>query len=223
MRGYHAFTGCDTVSAFYSKGKTLTWKAWQQCIDATSAFKALSNPLNELTDDILISLEKFVIKLYCGDSEIVSVNEARKFLFTKIRLYRISPLQEMPLKFMHLEQPTKQVNIWGQAFDSSPDILSPSNWGWTEKEGQWQPIWTTQHSIWVVARELVKCGCKNSCRGRCSCRREGMTCTLLCKTCNGNCDNSSVIDREALIEDDIELDSEVLVDEGFLSLIIQPF
>ncbi|CAG4984249.1 unnamed protein product [Parnassius apollo] len=60
MRGYHAFTGSDTVSAFYSKGKTLTWKVWQQFIDATSAFKALTNPLNELTDDILISLENVI-------------------------------------------------------------------------------------------------------------------------------------------------------------------
>ncbi|CAG4961627.1 unnamed protein product [Parnassius apollo] len=165
-------------------------------------------------DNILISLEKFVIKLYCGDSGIVSVNEARKFLFTKNKALQNIPPTRDALKMHALRAAYKAGYIWGQAFDSSADIPSPSNWECTEKEGQWQPIWTTQHSIWDVARELVKCGCKNSYRGRCSCRREEMPCTLPCKTCNGNCDNSSVIDREALVENDTELDSEVLEDEG---------
>lgn len=28
LRGFHAFTGCDTVSFFLSKGKRTAWKAW---------------------------------------------------------------------------------------------------------------------------------------------------------------------------------------------------
>lgn len=80
--------------------------------------------------------------------------------------------------------------IQGQAFDSSPNIPSPSNWGWTEKEGQWQPISgtnTTQHSIWDAraenvdvrtAVEAVVLVDEKECHAH------------LCKICNGNCDNS---------------------------------
>lgn len=95
MRGYHAFTGCDTVSAFYSKGKTLTWKAWQQCLETTSAFRALSNPLKEVTDDLIKMLEKYVIMLYCGETEIHSLMKPARFYFLKISPCKISPLRGM--------------------------------------------------------------------------------------------------------------------------------
>jgi hypothetical protein len=193
MRGYHAFTGCDTVSAFYSKGKTLTWKAWQQCLEATSAFRALSNPLKEVTDDLMTRIEKYVIMLYCGDTEIHSVNEARKILFTKNKSLQNIPPTRDALRMHTLRAAYQAGFVWGQALDPSGVIPSPADWGWTQTEGEWQPLWTTQPSIWEAARELVKCGCKNSCRGRCSCRREGMPCTLLCKSCYGNCDNTRYI------------------------------
>lgn len=179
MRGYHAFTGCDTVSAFYSKGKTLTWKAWQQCLEATSAFRALSNPLKEVTDDLMTRIEKYVIMFYCGDTEIHSVNEVRKILFTKNKSLQNIPPTRDALRMHTLWAAYQAGFVWGQALDPSGVIPSPADWRWTQTEGEWQPLWTTQPSIWEAARELVKCGCKNSCRGRCSCRREAMPFTLL--------------------------------------------
>ena len=38
----HAFTGCDTVSAFPGKGKKSAWQTWEVFPDATDVFTRLS-------------------------------------------------------------------------------------------------------------------------------------------------------------------------------------
>ena len=38
---FHAFTGCDTVSYFHSKGKKSCWKVWHVMDEATEAFHEL--------------------------------------------------------------------------------------------------------------------------------------------------------------------------------------
>ena len=39
---FHAFTGCDTVSAFRGKGKKSAWQAWSVFEEATEVFRGLS-------------------------------------------------------------------------------------------------------------------------------------------------------------------------------------
>ena len=39
---FHAFTGCDVVSAFHGKGKKSAWQTLNVCNDASSIFKKLS-------------------------------------------------------------------------------------------------------------------------------------------------------------------------------------
>ena len=39
---FHAFTGCDVVSAFHGKGKKSDWHTWNVCLDATGVFIKLS-------------------------------------------------------------------------------------------------------------------------------------------------------------------------------------
>ena len=34
---FHAFTGCDTVSAFHGKGKKSAWDAWESYCELTDA------------------------------------------------------------------------------------------------------------------------------------------------------------------------------------------
>ena len=35
---FHSFTGCDTTSAFFGKGKKITWEAWNCYTEVTRAF-----------------------------------------------------------------------------------------------------------------------------------------------------------------------------------------
>ena len=65
---FHAFTGCDTTSAFNGKGKRSAWKAWALCNNAvTPSLEFLStHPFQQLQDDSthFRSLERLVIIMY---------------------------------------------------------------------------------------------------------------------------------------------------------------
>ena len=47
-------------------------------------------------------------------------------------------------------------------------------------------IWLTIPPVLKSCSELVKCGCKTGCRGRCKCKKSELACTEL-YNCNGNC------------------------------------
>ena len=46
---FHAYSGCDTTSAFSGKGKKSVWRAWQTYGEATDVFASLArNPFQKL-------------------------------------------------------------------------------------------------------------------------------------------------------------------------------
>ncbi|KAE8742024.1 hypothetical protein FOCC_FOCC012440 [Frankliniella occidentalis] len=64
LRGFHAFTGCDSVSFFNGKGKASAWTAWDPTDEQmTRAFKILGMPSKDPPDHILPVLERFVVAL----------------------------------------------------------------------------------------------------------------------------------------------------------------
>ncbi|CAM1313671.1 Uncharacterised protein r2_g2416 [Pycnogonum litorale] len=69
----------------------------------------------------------------------------------------------------------------------APELPSPSEWGWNKKPGGgWSITWTTLPEASEACREPLRCGCKNSCRGRCKCQKAALQCTALCQ-CGGQC------------------------------------
>ena len=50
------------------------------------------------------------------------------------------------------------------------------------------PLWTDLLQASNVCIELVKCGCKKGCTGRCKCSTSDLKCTELCQ-CFGRCTN----------------------------------
>ena len=61
---FHAFTGCDVVSAFKGKGKKSAWLAWEMFNEITETFVKLSKRTDEVSDSDLQNLERFVITMY---------------------------------------------------------------------------------------------------------------------------------------------------------------
>lgn len=84
---FHAFSGCDTTSAFNGKGKLSAWQAWSLCDDvATPSLEYLStHPFQELDTDSphFQNLERMTVVMYDKSSPSVSVNELRMDLFCK--------------------------------------------------------------------------------------------------------------------------------------------
>ena len=49
---FHCFTGCDTMSGYFGKGKKLAWEAWKCYPDVTTAFTHMAlTPYIELDTD----------------------------------------------------------------------------------------------------------------------------------------------------------------------------
>ncbi|XP_052127934.1 uncharacterized protein LOC127750379 [Frankliniella occidentalis] len=114
LRGFHAFTGCDSVSFFNGKGKASAWTAWDPTDEQmTRAFKILGMPSKDPPDHILPVLERFVVALYKAEP-CQSVGEARQQLFTA----EGKPLLFIPCTFGALKQHTRRASyqggqIWG--------------------------------------------------------------------------------------------------------------
>ena len=47
---------------------------------------------------------------------------------------------------------------------------------------------TTMPEASTVSRELICCGCKKGCTGRCKCKKAALKCTALCQCGGEHCD-----------------------------------
>ena len=102
--GLHCMTGCDSVSAFYGKGKKKALNLLLKDNSLCSSLKDLGERF-DINPDMAVSLEKFVCMLY-GQNEVNTVNEARHNLF---RLARKSEIG-MPPNRDSLMQHVKRAN-----------------------------------------------------------------------------------------------------------------
>ena len=73
--GFHCFTGCDSVSSFYGKGKQKTFKLLKKNLPHADSFKELGTT-DTVSQQMASGLESFVCLLY-GQKEVGSVNEVR--------------------------------------------------------------------------------------------------------------------------------------------------
>lgn len=188
---FHALTGCDTVSSFGGRGKKKAWETWKACdevTDITAAFCALAaSPTSSAIDDHMDALEHFVVLLYDRNSSQEHVNECRKHLFTQTgrSIDGLPPTREA-LK-QHIKRAAYQAGYcWGQMMVSTPELPSPSDWGWVHTDNGWDIYWTTLPEATEACRQLLRCGCKKECRGQCKCAKAALQCTALCH-CGGEC------------------------------------
>ena len=183
---FHAFTGCDTVFAFAGRGKKTAWATWKSFPEVTDAFIELLGMSNELSEESMLLLERFVVLMYNRTSEVTEVNEARKQLFTqKSRTLENIPPTKAAL-VQHIRHTYFQANIWNQSLLTSPQIPDPSDLGWVKESNGWQPLWTNLPEASNSCHELIRCRCNKGCTGRCKCAKAALKCTALC-LCSGDC------------------------------------
>ena len=96
MLFFHAFTGCDIVSAFRGKGKKSAWQTWDVCDEASGVFCKLRKYPPVVDDEDLETLEKFVVMMYERSRTGECVYDARLDMFAgKQRPYEaiLQPMQ----------------------------------------------------------------------------------------------------------------------------------
>ena len=187
---FHAYTGCDTVSAFGSRGKMSAWDTWKTYEEVTSTFVALSAGPVQISNQHIAVLERFTILLYDRTSSDTNVDEARKHLFTtKGRAMSAIPPTRAAL-IQHMKRVVYQGGYcWGKVLQVAIDLPSPGDWLWTDPQC-WKPLWSTLPEASKSSRELLHCGYKKGCSGRCKCRKAALKCTALC-LCDGECGQES--------------------------------
>ena len=86
MPYFHSFTGCDTTSSFFRKGKKTAWEAWKSYPDVTTAFATIAlDPFLDFNrqSQIFGLLQRFTVVLYSKCSTLEHVDELRKELFCR--------------------------------------------------------------------------------------------------------------------------------------------
>ena len=101
---FHAFTRCDTVSAFCSRGKKTAWNAWKVYIEVIKTFEELPLMQTEGNDLAMETLKQFVVLLCDCTSDIINVNDGRKYLITQ----KTRSLENLPLTQEVFKQHIKQ-------------------------------------------------------------------------------------------------------------------
>ena len=96
---FHAFTGCDTVSAFAGRGQKTAWETWKSFPEVTDALQELLAMPSEVSEGSRSLIERFVLLMYDRTSECMEVNYARKHLFSqKSRTLENIPSTQAALK-----------------------------------------------------------------------------------------------------------------------------
>jgi len=182
---FHSFTGCDTTSAFATRGKKAAWDLWAVLEEVKEVFKDLLGNTDCITPEHYAKLEHFVVLLYSRTVEETTVNMARQKLFssTTKSLDKIPPTQGALVE--HIKRSAYQsAIIWGQTLSPEPQSHSPGEWGWKQVNGEWVPFWSALPEACKACKELIRCGCKVACRGNCKCFKTNLPCTDLCFCCN---------------------------------------
>lgn len=183
---FHSFTGCDTTSTFFGRGKKSTWEAWNAYTEVTDAFNyIITHPDMPVTVHSVQFelLERFTVIIYDKTSSLLSVNEARRELFCQKNrtMESIPPTQEALLQ--HSKRAAYQARIWASSNQVQQKTQTPEGCGWTldTETKSWRPVWSSLPMASKACSELVKCGCKSeSCGARCSCKKAHWKCTELC-------------------------------------------
>ena len=145
MPYFHSFTGCDTTSSFFRKGKKTAWEAWKSYPDVTTAFAAIAlDPFLDFNrQSQIFGLQRFTVVLYSKGSTLEHVDEQRKELFVVItNSWKICHLQ--PTHYFNMQDVQHIKPAFGQlaSHRTQQQIPAATSWGWKWDEscGSWCPV-----------------------------------------------------------------------------------
>src|SRR6201996_4833657 len=168
LRGFHAFTGCDTPSYSAGRGKSTMWNRWNVFPEVTEAFRHLSFPHNTIPDSIFKLFQRFIVLCYSANSELHSLNEARKELFTSLyrTMINIPPTAALLMEYS-LRSGFQSDHIWGQALVCHVNLPSMQECGWLVIGDSCVPRWSSLLEVSKALQDFMTCKCKKGCQRLC--------------------------------------------------------
>ena len=203
LLGIHAFTGCDSVSAFSGKGKTKSLTLLMKNTSYINVFKSLGITWS-ITDEYENQVEKFLCELY--GKETTDINALRYQLYCS-KGGKVEPEGLPPCKSnlsLHIKRANYQTAIWRRAIVAQPNLPSPDGHGWIVCDKEITINWMATKPAPNEILELLSCGCRKSCiASKCCCMKAGLPCTDMCFL---KCDNFNVESMDTDTSDDSDED-----------------
>ena len=176
-------TGFDITSWFFDTSKSTWWNVWCQNPYITETFTKLSWTPDQLEENDLNLIEKYVCAVYDPHNcfHMGDVNRLRFFLFTKLsenKLRKLLPTREA-LQFDILCSAYTAGWIWGATLQPSDQIPSPVDWGWNYSKGNRFAVdWCRTYDV-NLNEYIFTCTCKGLCT-RCKCVKKEVSCLPFC-------------------------------------------
>ena len=196
LPGLHAFSGADNIGRFPRIGKPTWFKLFLEADDDVIAALCTLSDDADMSEDLLLTLAKFVCTAYCPKGiQLSSIPELRWHLFCKYMAESEKLPPTLGALKQHILRAHVQARVWGQAAAPQQDLLDPLENGYhrDSDDGQLQPTTTDVPPAPEAIVELVRCQCKGNCSSnRCSCKSKNLPCTDLC-LCNAEmqCENDA--------------------------------
>ena len=142
---FYTFTGCDTVSSFFSKGKYRardTWHESEQKDVLTNVFSEFGKKPSRLSLDQINVLETFALEIYAV-RKVDSLTQAhldRFMMSTDNDLRKLPPSQEALIH--HTKRACYQAGyLWRESIDNF-DLPDPKSRGWKKRSNSnYGPLW----------------------------------------------------------------------------------
>ena len=212
--GMHAYTGCDSVSAFPGRGKAQALKLVISDTETCEGFTNLGKEW-ELTQDLLKKLEASTCKLFVSKSITAAVNDLRYQLVGakrgEVESHQLPVCRDCLVK--HIQRANYQAAIWRRCLLQNPQVPSPVGKGWKiEKEDGVEQLvvdWMAGKPAPEAILERLSCSCTRDCSStRCVCVANGMRCTDMCRLPYCGNQPSAEEEDDSSPEDHEELDSD---------------
>ena len=152
-------------------------------------------PLAE-ENDIVCAGEKAMCKLYGGlEEEDLNTLRAKRFKEKTATNTTYVQSKSLPPTAAAANQHSLRVFLQVQSWNNPTSSMDPTQWGWEQRQNRYFPVYTAK-DVAVAPQQLLKiirCTCKvgDCSTNNCSCRRNGLECTVACKGCKGaSCANS---------------------------------
>ena len=183
MIGVHAYTGCDSVSAFGGRGKIKALNLINKSHEYRQLFTSFGQEWH-VTENVFQRVQAFTCNMYCSNTNTKLVNKLRYEMFCAkngdISSGQLPPCSDALRQ--HAHRANYQAAIWRRSLESSPTVPSPTNGhGWNLLDGQLEICWLTGAPAPEVVLELMSCRCSRNCDNDCPCVMNGLRCTPACE------------------------------------------
>lgn len=161
----HAFTRCDTTSAFRGIGKVKPLKILQRL----SRFRPILAQLGEtwkVSTELELGLEEFTCNMY-GNQRIKKINDLRLNMIQRkcgseiLKASKNVDLGSLPpcksCLVQHIRRVNYQVGIWKHAHIKKPHIPAATDGhGWTLNHNKLEPLWTEDDILPVKLVDVLE-------------------------------------------------------------------